>query len=118
MIMSAPPYTLVSFQAHPDDEALPLWLPRPLARRVLGREWFREVGRAGGGTPLDDIFASLRNGTPHGVRHETKPDAATPTGQTGQLPPGRPPRPMSRSTATANPRSGFMCNSHGRWRSA
>nr|WP_221634263.1 PIG-L family deacetylase [Nocardioides luti] len=40
--------------------ALLLRLPRPLARRVLGREWFREVGRAPGGPLLDDVFASLR----------------------------------------------------------
>ena len=53
--------------------ALLLRLPRPLARRALGREWFREVGRAGGGTPLDDIFASLRTGTPHGVRQSRRP---------------------------------------------
>ncbi len=39
-----------------------LRLPRPLARRVLGREWFREVGRVPGGPPLDDVLASLRAG--------------------------------------------------------
>lgn len=38
-----------------------LALPRPLARRVLGREWFREAGAPGrGDSPLDDIFASVR----------------------------------------------------------
>ncbi len=37
-----------------------LRLPTPLARRVLGREWFREVGRPPGHQLLDDIFASLR----------------------------------------------------------
>jgi len=40
--------------------ALLLRLPGPLARRVLGREWFREVGRPPGGPLLDDVFASLR----------------------------------------------------------
>lgn len=45
-----------------------LRLPRPLARRVLGREWFREVGRAGGVRPLDDIFASLRTDGRRAVR--------------------------------------------------
>jgi LmbE family N-acetylglucosaminyl deacetylase len=37
-----------------------LALPRPLARRVLGREWFREIGRPAG-RPSDDIFDSLRS---------------------------------------------------------
>lgn len=36
-----------------------LKLPTPLFRRVLGREWFREVG-VPGGQLSDDIFASLR----------------------------------------------------------
>jgi LmbE family N-acetylglucosaminyl deacetylase len=40
--------------------ALLLRLPRPLRRRVLGTEWFREVGRAPSVVPLDDIFATLR----------------------------------------------------------
>ncbi|GCD90267.1 PIG-L family deacetylase [Nocardioides sp. LS1] len=40
--------------------ALLLRLPAPLARRVLGTEWFREVGRAPGRPLLDDVFASLR----------------------------------------------------------
>ncbi|HET6940030.1 MAG TPA: PIG-L family deacetylase [Nocardioides sp.] len=40
--------------------ALLLRLPRPLRRRVLGTEWFREVGRVPGAVPLDDVFASLR----------------------------------------------------------
>lgn len=35
-------------------------LPRPLARLVLGREWFVEAGRAPGWPLLDDILASLR----------------------------------------------------------
>ncbi len=37
-----------------------LRLPPPLARWVLGREWFREVDRLPGPLLLDDIFASLR----------------------------------------------------------
>ncbi|HET7429890.1 MAG TPA: PIG-L family deacetylase [Nocardioides sp.] len=40
--------------------ALLLRLPRPLRRRALGREWFREVGREPGGPLLDDPFASYR----------------------------------------------------------
>ena len=40
--------------------ALLLRLPAPLRRLVLGREWFREVGRPPGGALLDDVFASLR----------------------------------------------------------
>ncbi len=37
-------------------------LPGFAQRRVLGREWFREDGRAAGGRPLlDDIFASSRD---------------------------------------------------------
>jgi LmbE family N-acetylglucosaminyl deacetylase len=40
--------------------ALLLRLPQPLRRRVLGTEWFREVGRTPGATPLGDIFATLR----------------------------------------------------------
>ncbi len=39
--------------------ALLLRLPGPVRRRVLGTEWFREVGRVPGTRPLDDIFASL-----------------------------------------------------------
>lgn len=35
-------------------------LPLPVARRVLGREWFVEIGRTAGRHPLDDLFASLR----------------------------------------------------------
>jgi hypothetical protein len=35
-------------------------LPGPVARAVLGREWFREVGREPGGRLLDDLFASCR----------------------------------------------------------
>lgn len=35
-------------------------LPRPLARLVLGREWFREVGRDPDAGPIDDIFATCR----------------------------------------------------------
>lgn len=38
--------------------ALLLRLPGPVRRRVLGTEWFREVGRVPGTRPLDDIFAS------------------------------------------------------------
>jgi len=37
-----------------------LRLPGPLRRRVLGTEWFREVGRTPGAQPCDDIFATLR----------------------------------------------------------
>jgi LmbE family N-acetylglucosaminyl deacetylase len=37
-----------------------LRLPAPLRRRVLGTEWFREVGRSPGVPPLVDIFATLR----------------------------------------------------------
>jgi LmbE family N-acetylglucosaminyl deacetylase len=37
-----------------------LRLPGPLRRRVLGTEWFREVGRAPGAVLLGDVFASLR----------------------------------------------------------
>ena len=40
--------------------ALLLRLPAPLRRRVLGTEWFREVGRTPAPEPLGDIFASLR----------------------------------------------------------
>jgi LmbE family N-acetylglucosaminyl deacetylase len=51
-------------QAGADDGvrtlSLLLHLPRPLQRRVLGTEWFREVGRVPGAAPLDDVFASLR----------------------------------------------------------
>jgi LmbE family N-acetylglucosaminyl deacetylase len=35
-------------------------LPAPIARLVLGREWFREVGRPAGGELLDDVFATCR----------------------------------------------------------
>ena len=41
--------------------ALLLKLPRPLFRRVLGREWFVEQGRTRGAV-LDDVLATLRNG--------------------------------------------------------
>ncbi len=37
-----------------------LGLPRPLRRRVLGTEWFREVGREPGRELHDDLFLSLR----------------------------------------------------------
>ncbi len=37
-----------------------LRLPGPVRRRVLGTEWFREVGRAPGAPLLDDVFASVR----------------------------------------------------------
>jgi LmbE family N-acetylglucosaminyl deacetylase len=36
------------------------WLPGPAARFVLGREWFREVGRPAGDQLLDDVFATCR----------------------------------------------------------
>lgn len=42
--------------------ALLLRLPGPVRRRVLGTEWFREVGRAPGAPLIDDVFASLRRG--------------------------------------------------------
>jgi LmbE family N-acetylglucosaminyl deacetylase len=42
--------------------ALLLRLPSWVFRRALGREWFVEPGRVPG-TPLDDIFASLRPGS-------------------------------------------------------
>ncbi len=42
--------------------ALLLRLPAPVRRRVLGTEWFRQVGRVPGSRPLDDIFASLVGG--------------------------------------------------------
>ena len=38
-----------------------LRLPRPLYRRVLGREWFIERGRTPGLPLLDDVFATLRD---------------------------------------------------------
>jgi LmbE family N-acetylglucosaminyl deacetylase len=44
----------------PRTLTLLLRLPRPLAGAVLGREWFREVGRAPGSPLQDDIFATLR----------------------------------------------------------
>ncbi|MDX6288073.1 MAG: hypothetical protein QOG53_3558 [Frankiales bacterium] len=37
-----------------------LRLPMPVFRRVLGREWFVEVGRPVSAAPLDDVFASVR----------------------------------------------------------
>lgn len=40
--------------------ALLLRLPRPVLRLGLGKEWFRERGRPGGGELVDDVFASLR----------------------------------------------------------
>ncbi|MEO6510758.1 MAG: PIG-L family deacetylase [Nocardioides sp.] len=36
-----------------------LRLPRPLARVVLGREWFRQVGRAPGSVPSGDVLDGL-----------------------------------------------------------
>ena len=46
-----------------------LRLPSILRRRVLGTEWFREVGRTPGRQLLDDIFASCTNGpAPRGSR--------------------------------------------------
>ena len=51
-------------QASADDGdrtlAALLRLPRPVYRRVLGREWFVERGRPAGRPMLDDVFASLR----------------------------------------------------------
>ncbi|QNE22675.1 hypothetical protein F1D05_38235 [Kribbella qitaiheensis] len=51
-------------QASSDDGArtlsLLLRLPPWLFRRVLGREWFVELGRPAG-PPVDDLFASLRS---------------------------------------------------------
>jgi LmbE family N-acetylglucosaminyl deacetylase len=35
-------------------------LPNPVSRLILGREWFREVGRPVGGRLLDDVFATCR----------------------------------------------------------
>ena len=46
--------------------ALLLRLPRPIRRRALRYEWFRERGSQPTGTMSDDIFASLR---PAGARH-------------------------------------------------
>ncbi|MCW2847127.1 MAG: LmbE family protein [Marmoricola sp.] len=40
--------------------ALLLRLPRPVLGLALGREWFRERGRATSPVLLDDVFASLR----------------------------------------------------------
>lgn len=40
--------------------SLLLRLPRPIRRRVLGYEWFREPGRPAGGALAGDVFASLR----------------------------------------------------------
>ena len=60
---------LASLRAHrsqaggddgPRTVALLLGLPRVLRPRVLGIEWFREVGRVPGPEPVDDIFDSLR----------------------------------------------------------
>jgi LmbE family N-acetylglucosaminyl deacetylase len=39
-----------------------LRLPRPVYRRVLGREWFIERGRTPRQPLLDDVFATLRQG--------------------------------------------------------
>jgi len=50
-----------------------LALPGPVARRVLGREWFREVGRTPQpGSPSDDVFETLR--TASGPRTAPPPD--------------------------------------------
>ncbi|WP_165495397.1 PIG-L family deacetylase [Actinomadura roseirufa] len=43
--------------------AVLLKLPMPLYRRVLGTEWFAERGREPARPLLDDIFASLRDGS-------------------------------------------------------
>lgn len=45
----------------PRTLGLLLRLPAPVARFVLGHEYFREIGRAPGPRPLDDVFASLRS---------------------------------------------------------
>jgi LmbE family N-acetylglucosaminyl deacetylase len=60
-----------SADAGPRTLAVLLRLPGPLYRRVLGREWFVEPGRAPGGAPLDDVFASLRE--PGGVSRPAAP---------------------------------------------
>jgi hypothetical protein len=44
--------------------ALLLRLPPPVFRLVLGREWFVESGRVFKRWPLDDVFATLREGQP------------------------------------------------------
>lgn len=44
----------------PRTVSLLLRLPWPLAGKVLGHEWFREVGRTPVQPLLDDMFASLR----------------------------------------------------------
>jgi LmbE family N-acetylglucosaminyl deacetylase len=48
--------------------ALLLGLPDPVLGAVVGREWFVERGRAPAGVPLDDVFASLRPGSPAPTR--------------------------------------------------
>ncbi|MEP9361613.1 PIG-L family deacetylase [Nocardioides sp. CN2-186] len=64
------PAKLGSMRAHasqtgggsgPRTLALLLRLPRPLARTLLGQEWYREVGRVPGRQLEDDIFATLRS---------------------------------------------------------
>lgn len=45
----------------PRTISLLLRLPSPLSRRVLGREWFRQVGLAAPERLVDDVFASLRS---------------------------------------------------------
>jgi LmbE family N-acetylglucosaminyl deacetylase len=63
------PAKLAALRAHrtqaaggsgPRTIGLLLRLPGPFSRRVLGREWFREVGRVPSAHLDDDIFASLR----------------------------------------------------------
>lgn len=63
------PAKLASMRAHtsqtgggpgPRTLALLLRLPRPLARSMLGHEWYREIGRVPGRRLEDDIFATLR----------------------------------------------------------
>src|SRR5882757_993421 len=44
--------------------ALLLRLPRPVFRRLLGAEWFVEIGRAPGPTLCGDVFDSLRGSLP------------------------------------------------------
>jgi LmbE family N-acetylglucosaminyl deacetylase len=47
----------------PRSLALLLLIPSPLFRLVLGHEWFVEHGRTPNEQPLDDLFATLRQGS-------------------------------------------------------
>lgn len=51
-------------------------LPGPLARAVLGREWFREVGTAAGGRPLDDVMTAADR--PARPERPERPDTLAP----------------------------------------